>query len=58
MAAVDAIEVGWGFDPKVLPTLGVSKGLISGEGGKALVEVSASAGWDFPVLTYRQWKRD
>ncbi|MFO0722212.1 MAG: hypothetical protein U1E65_00430 [Myxococcota bacterium] len=56
VAAVDSIEVGWGFDPKVLPTLGVSKGLVGGEGGKALLEVSASVGWDFPVLTYRQWK--
>lgn len=56
VAVVDAIDVGWGFDPKVWPTLGVSKGIISAGGGQHLLDVSATVGWDFPVLTYRDWK--
>lgn len=44
----------WNWDPKTPPTLGVSKGLLSTMvGGKALVELSASVGWSFPVLRYQ-----
>ncbi|MFO0581489.1 MAG: hypothetical protein U0229_04375 [Anaeromyxobacter sp.] len=56
-ALVDSIEVGWNWDPKTLPTLGFSKGLVATPAkGKALLAASASGGWDFPILTYANWK--
>jgi hypothetical protein len=56
-ALVDSIEVGWNWNVNTLPTLGFSKGLAStSAGGKALLDVSASGGWDFPVVTYANWK--
>lgn len=57
-ALIDSVEVAWNFDPKTLPTLGFSKGLIGtgGKNKKALLEASATTGWDFPLLTYTNWK--
>lgn len=57
VSVIDGIDVAWSPEaPAVLPTLGVSRGVVGTGGGQAPIDLSASIGWDFPLLTYKDYK--
>lgn len=59
VSLIDGVDVAWSPEtPMKLPSLGVSKGVLSvGKSGTAVVALTAVAGWDFPLLSYRDGKR-
>lgn len=52
---VDGIDIGYSpAEPGELPTIGISKGILSaGPAGNALIAVSATSGWDFPIFMWQ-----
>lgn len=58
VSAIDGVDIAWSPEtPTKLPSFGVSKGVLSvGKRGTSVIALAATAGWDFPLLTYRDGK--
>lgn len=55
---IDGVDISWSpAAPNKLPTFGVAKSLYTKEGTiPTLVDFSATAGWDFPIITWANHK--